>query len=49
MPENDVAVSMALAAVSCDPRIELINEGAVTRRQRAMIAHEAIVLTNDSR
>jgi Uma2 family endonuclease len=47
MPKNLVAVYVALAAVSRDPKIELINERSATRRQRAMIAHEVIFLTED--
>jgi hypothetical protein len=49
MPENYVAVYVAMDAVSRDPRIEVINERSATRRQRDMIAHEAIFLTEDTR
>ena len=47
MPKNDLAVYVAMSAVSRDPRIELINEQSATRRQREMIAHEAILLSDD--
>jgi hypothetical protein len=45
MPKNDVAVYVAMHAVSRDPTIEAINERAATRRQRAIIAHEAFILS----
>jgi hypothetical protein len=48
MPKNDGAVYVALAAVSREPQIDLIDEGSATRRQRTMIAHEAILLIDDS-
>jgi hypothetical protein len=49
MPEDYVAVYVAMHAVSRDPPIEVINEPSATRRQRDMIAHEAILLTDDRR
>jgi hypothetical protein len=49
MPENRVAVHMAMNAVSRDSQIELIDGRSATRRQRDMITHEAIMLTDDSR
>lgn len=48
MPENRVPVYVALAAVSRETRIELIDEQSATRRQRDLIAHEAILLTDDN-
>jgi hypothetical protein len=47
MPENRLAVHLALTVVSRETRIEVIDEQWATRRQRAMIAHEAILLTDD--
>ena len=46
--ENDVAVYVAMHAVSRDPTIEVINEQSATRHQRAMIARETILLTEDT-
>ena len=49
MPKDLVAVYVAIHAVSRDPTIEVINEQSATRRQRDMIAQEAIFLTDDRR
>jgi hypothetical protein len=49
MPVDRYAVHVALSALSRDPRIKVIDKGAVTRRQRDTIAHEAISLTDDRR
>ena len=43
MPEDRVAIHMALMIVSRDPPIELIDGQSATRRQRAMIARVAIL------
>jgi len=49
MPEDRVAIHMALMIVSRDPPIELIDAPSATRRQRAMIARVAILRADASR